>query len=68
MNALTGTNQDVRYEDVSEAVAHAFYSQDGVSSRDVDTVERYWEATVQSVYEPAGFLKKLKLKYLNLVC
>jgi len=59
---------NVRFEDTAAAVAHAFYSSRGADRADADTVESCLNATVKALYAPAGFFKKLKLKYIDLVC
>lgn len=66
MNSFTGAG--VSFEAVSDAMAHAFYSREGATQKDADTVERYLRATEKALMEPAGFLRKLRLKFVDLVC
>ena len=68
LSSVPENADDVRFEETASAVAHAFYSNKGADKNDADVVERCLKATVKALYVPAGFFKRLKLKYIDLVC
>lgn len=68
MNSFIGAQTGVRYEEASEALAHAMYSREGANEEDARIMENYLKASEEALMGPAGFLRKLKLRYIDLVC
>lgn len=68
MDAVFAAETENSYENLLEHANHVHYSAEGAGAEDVSVIERYLGASADVCYRRAGRLRRLKLKYLNVIC